>query len=782
MKRIDFRNLVAALIGAVINRSIILMMNPFGIAYFASAYMYKPGRGLLAVASILGMSSALPVNVLIKYVGVMMGIVIMTKILEIRKIVVSPIKMAIISGVMVSVAGFAYSLGLNGLYRQDLLRIAELSLLEGVVALVSVFIFNKAVGVILNRSGEKSIGNEEQIGLGIMLALCVFALRGDMIARYSVMEAFIFFVLLYIGYSYGSGAGAVSGACIGGVLAYLQNDMAIMGYMCVLGILAGAFRERGRILSGTLYLASAALIGYLGVPWLFQTTTVRGILAGSLLFLLLPDGFVKAVGSQKITKPEMLAAGNTGANINSTAINGSEKMTKDRLREFSTSFKKISRTFNESVRPRIDLTKEELDEAFDELTNNVCSQCSRCEYCWEREYFDTYNAATNILDYFSKNGEMEKGQVPISFKRRCINIEGFLNETSRVMEVAKLNLNWKNRLMESRLAVAGQLCEVAGIIDEFADGLNEENIIIQSEADRLKQKLAFGKVNVKSLTIVEKPNHRKTVYMVAKTRRGRSVTSKEITEIIKEVLGRSYTLAKGSRLMISKEYNTFEFVEDIRFRTLQGVAKTMKSKESVSGDSYTFMPLDTGQLVMSLSDGMGSGEAANEDSEYIIEVLEQLMESGFSKHSAIRLINSVMFLKSDKQAFSTIDMGIMDLYSGMCEFIKVGASTTFIKNKNKVEAIRSTTLPIGAFTQVEYEGISWELSDGDMVIMVTDGIVNSLEGEDKDENLKEYIANLNINNPQEIANMVLEYAMLNSGFDISDDMTVLTCGFYKTNN
>jgi len=770
MKKIDFRNLIVALISAVINRSIILMMNPFGIAYFASAYMYKPGRGLLALASILGMSSALPVNVLIKYVGVIMGIIIITKLLEIRKVVVSPVKMAVISGILVSVAGFAYSLGLNGLYRQDLLRTAVIASLEGIIALVSVFIFNKAVGTILNRKGEKIISNEEQISLGIVFALCVFAFQGEMIARYSIMEAFIFFILLYMGYCYGAGAGAVAGACIGSVLAYQQNDIAVMGFMCVLGILAGVFRERGRILSGAVYLAGVGLIGYLGIPWLLQMTTVRGILAGSLLFLLLPDSFVRVAGRQRMKKPEMLTSDNI------------EKMTKDRLREFSSSFKKISQTFNESVQPRIDLTKEEVDEAFDELTSNVCSRCSRCEYCWEREYFDTYNAATNILDYFSKNGEMERSQVPISFKRRCINIEGFLNETSRVMEVAKLNLNWKNRLMESRLAVAGQLCEVAGIIDEFADELEEENIVIQSEADRLKQKLALSKINVKSLTIVEKLNHRKTIYMVAKTRRGRCVTSKEIGEIIKEVLGRNYTLAKGSRMVVSKEYNTFEFVEDIRFRTLHGVAKTIKAKESVSGDSYTFMPLDTGQLIMSLSDGMGAGEAANEDSEYIIEVLEQMMESGFSKHSAIRLINSVMFLKSDKQAFSTIDMGILDLYSGICEFIKIGASTTFIKNKNRAEAIRSTTLPVGAFTQVEYDGISRELSDGDMIIMVSDGIINSLEGEDKDENLREYIANLNINNPQELANMVLEYSMQNSNFDINDDMTVLTCGFYKTSN
>ena len=109
--------------------------------------------------------------------------------------------------------------------------------------------------------------------------------------------------------------------------------------------------------------------------------------------------------------------------------------------------------------PRSLLSPEEVDEAFDELTRNVCASCSRCDYCWEKEYEQTYHAASNILDYVAQNGDMARSEVPLSFKKHCINIDRFLNETSRVMEVAKLNLNWRNRMMESRLAIAGQLGE-----------------------------------------------------------------------------------------------------------------------------------------------------------------------------------------------------------------------------------------------------------------------------------------------------------------------------------
>ena len=67
-----------------------------------------------------------------------------------------------------------------------------------------------------------------------------------------------------------------------------------------------------------------------------------------------------------------------------------------------------------------------------------------------------------------------------------------------------------------------------------------------------------------------------------------------------------------------------------------------------------------------------------------------------------------------------------------------------------------------------------------MIIMITDGIINQIEGEDKEETLGEYIRQLDGVSPQETANAILKYAMAESKYAINDDMTVLTCGVYKS--
>ena len=63
----------------------------------------------------------------------------------------------------------------------------------------------------------------------------------------------------------------------------------------------------------------------------------------------------------------------------------------------------------------------------------------------------------------------------------------------------------------------------------------------------------------------------------------------------------------------------------------------------------------------------------------VIDLLEQFLGSGFDKETAIRLIHSSMLLQTEGQSSATVDLCMADLYTGDCEFLKIGASTTFLK-------------------------------------------------------------------------------------------------------
>lgn len=790
MRKLDFGSLITVLVAAVINRSVLLMMNPLGIAYFASAYITASGRGFLFIASLVGMATVMPIKILLKYAGVMTGMVVIEKILRKSFNKAAVWQMALSSAALIWAAGVAYTLGLGSYEGEALGRIVAANFLEAVSTFCLVFIFSKALNVICTKDGKRPLSNEEQLCTGILIAASLYAVSGPVSEKYSILQAVAFFLLFYFGYKYGCGASSVIGACIGTVMALNTADMAMLGYMCLAGIVTGAFREKGKVMSICISMLAMGFMGWAGASYMIEMTTVRGIISGALIFLFLP---VTKAETQKLLQD------NRNALLDMPA-----EVTKMKLKDFANAFKKLSETFQLTVLPRLDLSKTEVENAFDEVTQNVCATCSHCELCWEREYGDTYQAANNILEFCSKNGSIAKSQVPISFRHRCINIDSFINETGRAIELEKLNLAWENRFMESRLAVAGQFMEVADIINDFSDSLDEAPKSQISAAGEIKKRLTNKKMKVRDVSVIEKSGHGMRVYISAKMRRGRYVTAREICKVLKDVLRKAFVLGKGCRMVVSKEYMTYEFVEDTCYRVIEGSAMCCADQKQISGDTYTTMRLDNGQVIMSLSDGMGTGKNASEESEYIIKLMEQMMDTGFGKRAAVRLMNSLLFLKSDGKTFSTVDMGLIDLYTGQCEFVKMGAAASAIIHgqTGEIEIIESCALPAGAFTEVNYDEVSRQLRDGDMIVMVSDGVIQGLEQneiqrrdndpvcEDKkiilennenltgSECLKKCLESMEEDNPQGIADRVLWRARSRSAAQ-KDDMTVLVCGIYR---
>ena len=90
-------------------------------------------------------------------------------------------------------------------------------------------------------------------------------------------------------------------------------------------------------------------------------------------------------------------------------------------------------------------------------------------------------------------------------------------------------------------------------------------------------------------------------------------------------------------------------------------------RDRVSGDNYICRQEEDGRFFLCLSDGMGSGIEAFKESEIVVELLEQFLESGFSQETAARMVNSALLLKGREGMFSTVDICAVDLYTGICE-------------------------------------------------------------------------------------------------------------------
>ncbi|MBE5822241.1 MAG: hypothetical protein E7311_06640 [Clostridiales bacterium] len=222
---------------------------------------------------------------------------------------------------------------------------------------------------------------------------------------------------------------------------------------------------------------------------------------------------------------------------------------------------------------------------------------------------------------------------------------------------------------------------------------------------------------------------------------------------------------------INNKKNNKENKSKIKIST--GVAKVSKDNNQINGDNNVILKLSNGQYIIGLSDGMGTGNEAAKNSQLAIDTLEKLVKSGFDKQNAIKLVNSLILLKTEEQeSYATLDISAIDAQKLQIEFLKVGACPTFIKKNDKVEIINSMSLPVGIINDVDIDLTEKKLEENDYIIMVTDGIIDSNK-ELNEEWIIDLLENTDIDNPQRLADVILQEAIDNYFGKPKDDMTVI---------
>ena len=127
--------------------------------------------------------------------------------------------------------------------------------------------------------------------------------------------------------------------------------------------------------------------------------------------------------------------------------------------------------------------------------------------------------------------------------------------------------------------------------------------------------------------------------------------------------------------------------EEARFVALTGFARVTEEDETVSGDNYAVLETERGKLTVMISDGTGSGEQAAGDSGRALDLMEKLLEAGYGTEAAVEMVNTAFFATGEDRNHPTLDLCSLNLYSGACEFRKVGAAASFLKKETGVELL-----------------------------------------------------------------------------------------------
>ncbi len=459
--------------------------------------------------------------------------------------------------------------------------------------------------------------------------------------------------------------------------------------------------------------------------------------------------------------------------------NAREGYQEQRLLNYAKSFEGLSKTFL-SMSKRCEIQPEDAGRIQQEITGRICSGCDTCAICWAPSNQTMYGVFGRLLASLLHSGEADE-ETKRELEANCCYAGHVEQEAIAVFEQVRLNKAWYNRLLENREVIAQQLDAMAFIMQDCAN----EAKLLDAEEKRL---LAEIRYRAKECGIVAQEAHlyRKNdghiqAVLKVRSRWGNCVAVKDLTKAVVGAVGLPMMPHKDARTFVGKDTSEIIYEEKPSFQAVHGVARLTKDGATISGDNFSFLEKEDGELVLCLSDGMGFGARACKESELVLDLLERFIEAGFTKETAIKMLNSAMVIHGDDEQYSTVDIASVNLYTGETEFYKIGASATFIRHKDGgVECLLSTSLPVGVSYEIEIEQATKQLSDGDFLVMITDGVLEYLHTDRPEETLEDMIAGIKTNHPGLLAKQLLDQVMVCTGGQIRDDMTVLAAAVWES--
>ncbi|MDD5805146.1 SpoIIE family protein phosphatase [Blautia sp. HCP3S3_H10_1] len=452
---------------------------------------------------------------------------------------------------------------------------------------------------------------------------------------------------------------------------------------------------------------------------------------------------------------------------------------KEKVERYAASFRKLADSFYGLPYRKDYLSSGQVEGIIQETCDEVCSHCYQREMCWGARSQDMYLGSEHLVRSMEEGTQEKLQEAKSSWMSICSRFSQYYETLGNAYMRERQQLLFDNRMIESRLAVAQQLQEMSRIMDMVAEDLYDISLADPQLKLKLSKLLRKRHIVLKQAWVMDKVEGRRQIFLTMRARSGQCISVNEVAQLLSREFETPMAASSGGRRIVNGEYHTVHFVEDVSYQILYGVSKLTKEQEKVSGDNYICRQEDAGRFVMCLSDGMGSGMDANRESEEVVELLEQLLESGFSQETAAKLVNSALVMKGQEGNFSTVDICAVDLYTGICNFLKAGASATFIKRDHWVEAISSESLAAGLMQQIDFETSSRKLYHGDYLIMMTDGVLDALPAMREEETMKEIIMDIHEETPKEMSRGILERVLGYSDYTARDDMTVLVAGMWK---
>lgn len=646
---------------------------------------------------------------------------------------------------------------------------------EAVLSMVLTIIFVQAIPVITLSRKNYQLKNEEIVCLIILLASVMTGTVGWMPGGVNVEYVLSRYLILLFAFVGGAPIGASVGV-ITGIILSLADPKALfqMSLLAFSGMLAGMLREGKRIsVALGMFIGSSILSIYMGDNTQIMNSVWESLIAISL-FLMTPSSMLKLLAKYVPGTQEHLKGQHDYARRIRDATAG-------RVEQFSQVFRQLARSFKQLSSDNLSLQKEDdVGHFMNEVSGRSCSNCHRRTKCWDESFYQTYKYMTDMMTQIEVRDQFEKKDIPFAWRKICVKPETVLSIMKEQYTLYQNNMHWRRQISDSKQLVAEQLTGVSQVMDDLAKEIKREGQELFLQEEQIRSALEEMGLSLQSIDIISLDEGKVEIEMIHQYAKGYDECRKIIAPLLSEILGENITVQNEERLTYWEGYSSVTFGSASEYTVDTGIATVAHGDVGWSGDSYSTVPLGNGKFAVALSDGMGNGERARAESQAALGILQQLLQSGMDERLAVKSVNSVLLLRSPDEMYATVDMALIDLFSAQTTFLKIGSTPSFIKRGSEVIVITASNLPVGIIKDIDVDLVSMPLKDGDLLIMMTDGIYDAPgHAINKELWMKRVIGEINEEATQEFANCLLERVLLFSQGAVHDDMTIVVARIDK---
>ncbi len=619
------------------------------------------------------------------------------------------------------------------------------------------------VKVVSARRLNLNLNVDELVCGCLVLALAFCALQNINYFKFDIVK-FIGFELILFATAIAPNSFAVVMSIVMGLGCFLTaGQLEYTTLFCIVSVFSYIFKKQNKVFSVVALLSVDVSLGlFLHLFGEYNIWSIMSSVLSCFIYLAVPNTLMSRWSAKLFVKKE--------ENTLKTMLNQNKLQTSKKLLWTAEVFYEMDRNFRNMVKGSLD-SKSAKQMIASELIRSNCDNCpqrSRCLKGFAGEHKKVFDSLTN--------SGFEKGKVglidfPSFLTNRCTKLNQIITGLNSLLSDYRSYAKVNQDLDSSKLLIAEQLKGISNVLTKLSKE-SKEMVCMDSRLEKqIVETLTYNDIVPSEVVCFEKDEKTTVVSMILRAVDfDNEKISKILTTIFPSKMVLDEVLPSEESLLTYVSYKTAP-----TYDMAVGIASATKGGNTISGDTHSLTKLGGEKFMLAICDGMGSGEQAHRKSETSINIIENFYKAGYDDQTILSSVNNLLNLGGDN-IFSALDVSVVDLKNGEADFIKQGATVGFIKGTEGVSKIESNSLPLGVLEEVSPKVTKTVLGAEDYVVMLSDGVVDSL-GED---GVVEFLRTTNAKGAQEMADNLLQCAKKAQKNYPQDDMTVLIGKLFYT--